>query len=240
MEEFSMTKRHAHEVLDALLKLEMIRPCEFQHDKNMVSYETTIRGNALGMAKAGKPLKRASAGNVLWELLGRVKAVNDRQDLAYTVESVVVFGSYLSDAKRVNDLDVAVELKPRSTDDATWERLCNASHERAEAAGRRFRNVVEQVGWPQLEVLGILKNRSRTTSFCEWKSLHQTAVTMSQLCGTVQLGNPLIDRGLDWHRIKNIVRFWTDIPLSPLRLYRGGGVWSQICQKLTRIGWVAR
>jgi len=109
MEEFSMTKRHAHEVLDALLKLEMISPCEFQHDKNMVSYETTIRGNALGMAKAGKPLKRASAGNVLWELLGRVKAVNDRQDLANTVESVVVSGSYLSDAKRVNDLDVAVD-----------------------------------------------------------------------------------------------------------------------------------
>jgi hypothetical protein len=108
-----MTKRHAHEVLDALLKLEMISPYEFQHDKNMVSYETTIRGNALGMRR---PV----------------------------------------------------------------------------------------------------------------------------LCGTGQLGNPLIDRGPDWHRIKNIVRFWTDIPMSPLRLYRGGGVWSQICQKLTRIGWVAR
>lgn len=110
-------------------------------------------------------------GTVLRELLARVKAVNARQDLAYRVESVVVFGSYLSKAKRVNDLDVAVELKRRSTDDVTWERLCNASHERAAAAGRRFRNVVEQVGWPQLEVLGILKNRSRTISFCEWKSL---------------------------------------------------------------------
>jgi hypothetical protein len=171
MAEFSMSKRRAQDMLDALLKLEMISPCEFQHDKKMVCYETTILGNALGMAKAGRSVKRASAGAVLRELLDRVKAVNDRQDLAYRVESVVVFGSYLSEAKRVNDLDVAVELKPRSTDDATWERLRNASHERAAAAGRRFRNVVEQVGWPQLEVLGILKNRSRTISFCEWKSL---------------------------------------------------------------------
>lgn len=171
MQEFSMSKRRAQGVLDALLKLEMISPCEFQHDKKMVCYETTIRGNALGMAKASKPVTRASAGSVLRGLLSRVKAVNDRQDLAYKVESVVVFGSYLSEAKRVNDLDVAVELKPRSTDDATWERLCNASHERAAVAGRRFRNVVEQVGWPQLEVLGILKNRSRTISFCDWKSL---------------------------------------------------------------------
>jgi hypothetical protein len=40
-------------------------------------------------------------------------------------------------------------------------------------SGRRFRNVVEEVGWPQLEVLYILKNRSRTISFCEWKSLLQ-------------------------------------------------------------------
>lgn len=171
MEEFSMNKRRAQDVLDALLKLEMISPCEFQHDKKMVCYETTILGNALGMAKAGRPVKRVSAGAVLLELLDRVKAVNDRQDLAYRVESVVVFGSYLSKAKRVNDLDVAVELKPRSSDGANWERLCNASHERAETAGRRFRNVVEQVGWPQLEVLGILKSRSRTISFCEWKSL---------------------------------------------------------------------
>jgi|SRR5271166_3742789 len=173
MEEFSMSKRRAQDVLDSLLKLEMISPCEFQHDKKMVCYETTILGNAVGMAKAGRPVKRASAGRVFRELLDRVKAVNDRQDLAYRVESVVVFGSYLSEAKRVNDLDVAVELKPRSSDDATWERLCKASYERAEVAGRRFRNVVEQVGWPQLEVLGILKNRSRTISFCEWQSLLQ-------------------------------------------------------------------
>jgi hypothetical protein len=31
----------------------------------MVSYQTTIRGNALGMAKAGKPVTRASAEEVL-------------------------------------------------------------------------------------------------------------------------------------------------------------------------------
>ncbi len=138
-----MSKRRAQEVLGALLKLEMISRCEFQPDKKMVCYETTIRGNALGMAKASKPVKRASAGTVLRELLDRVKAINNRQNLPYRVESVVVFGSYLSEAKRVNDLDVAVELKPRSADDAAWERPCEASHERAAADGRWFRNVVQ-------------------------------------------------------------------------------------------------
>jgi hypothetical protein len=39
----------------------MISRCEFQHDKKMVSYQTTIKGNALGMAKAGKGRVEPSA-----------------------------------------------------------------------------------------------------------------------------------------------------------------------------------
>src|SRR5579859_7225208 len=40
-------------------------------------------------------------------------------------------------------------------------------------------------------------------------------------------------------RFRN-VHFCTDILLSPLRLCRGGLVWPHICQKHTRIGWVAK
>jgi ABC-type oligopeptide transport system ATPase subunit len=66
-EEFSVTKRQAEKILAELRKLEMISQCEFQHDKKMVSYQTTIKGNALGMAKAGKSVTRASADEVLRE-----------------------------------------------------------------------------------------------------------------------------------------------------------------------------
>jgi hypothetical protein len=113
MDELPVTKRQAEKLLTELLKLEMISRCEFQHDKKMVSYQTTIRGNALGMAKAGKPVTRASAEEVLRKFLDRVRLVNGRQELAHSVESVVVFGSYLSDAKRLNDLDIAVELRAK-------------------------------------------------------------------------------------------------------------------------------
>jgi Nucleotidyl transferase AbiEii toxin, Type IV TA system len=171
MDELSVTKRQAEKLLTELLKLEMISRCEFQHDKKMVSYQTTIRGNALGMAKAGKPVTRASAEEVLRKFLDRVRVVNGRQELAHSVESVVVFGSYLSDAKRLNDLDIAVELRAKWHDDASFQNYRNASLDRARARGRRFRNMVEEVCWPQLEVVSILKNRSRTISFCEWNSL---------------------------------------------------------------------
>ena len=173
MKEFSVTRREAQNILEELLKLEMICMCELQGKGEMVSYQTTMKGNALGMAKASRPITRASAERVLRELLDRVLAVNDRSELAYRVESVVVFGSYLSKTERLNDLDIAVELKARRDDDASFESLRKASMERALASGRRFRNVVEEVGWPQIEVLSILKNRSRTISLCEWKSLFE-------------------------------------------------------------------
>lgn len=60
-QEFSLTKAQAENVLDALVNVKMISRCEFQHDKKMMCYETTIQGNALGMAKASRPVKRESA-----------------------------------------------------------------------------------------------------------------------------------------------------------------------------------
>ena len=137
-----MTKRQAEKLLTELLKLEMISRCEFQHDKKMVSYQTTITGNALGMAKAGKPVTRASAEEVLRKFLDRVRVVNSRQELAHSVESVVVFGSYLSDAKRLNDLDIAVELRAKWHDEASFQKLSEGKSR----SGARERAAVPELG----------------------------------------------------------------------------------------------
>jgi len=93
--------------------------------------------------------------------------------LAYSVESVVVFGSYLTDRTKLNDLDIGVELTRRGKEKATDEKLQKERIARAFACGRRFGNLVEELFWPRTEVLLILKNRSRVISFCEWESLFQ-------------------------------------------------------------------
>ena len=152
------------------MKLELIRKREFQPDKNVVHYGTTIQGNALALAKAGKPVSRTSADRVLQEFLDRVKIVNQRSDLAYGVASVVVFGSYFTVRTTLNDLDIGVELTKKGENEATDEKLQEESMARAFANGRRFGNLVEELFWPRREVLLILKNRSRTISFCEWES----------------------------------------------------------------------
>jgi predicted nucleotidyltransferase len=170
-EEFSITKRKAVRLIAELVKLELVRKSEFQPEKNIVRYETTIQGNALALAKAGKPVSRATADRVLQEFLDRVKRVNEQSELAYSVESVVVFGSYLTDRTKLNDLDIGVELTRRGKEKATDEKLQKERIARAFACGRRFGNLVEELFWPRTEVLLILKNRSRVISFCEWESL---------------------------------------------------------------------
>ena len=137
----------------------------------MVHYETTIKGNAFGMANAAKPVSRKYAEGVLREFLAGIKTVNGREDLAYRVESVVIFGSYLKGAPHLNDLDRAVELIGKWNDNAPYRSACRPSMERARSSGRRFRNVVDEVSWPRTEVLFLPKNRSRTISLCERDSL---------------------------------------------------------------------
>jgi predicted nucleotidyltransferase len=102
-----------------------------------------------------------------------VKRVNEQSELAYIVESVVVFGSYLTDRTKLNDLDIGVELTRRGKEKATGKKLQKERIARAFACGRRFGNLIEELFWPRTEVLLILKNRSRVISFCEWESLFQ-------------------------------------------------------------------
>jgi hypothetical protein len=131
-----------------------------------------MRGNGLAFAKAGKAVARATADRVLGGFLDRVRTVNRRDELAFGVHSVIIFGSYLSASERLNDLDIAVELKPK-WDDSRYESACKSSTERAGATGRHFPDFLHQLAWPQTEVMLILKNRSRTITFCEWESLFE-------------------------------------------------------------------
>jgi hypothetical protein len=89
---FLLSRQKAEQRIEELVKLDLIRRSDTQLDKEVVSYETTIQGNAFGMARAGKPVSRESTEKVLREFLERVNAVNERGDLAHRVESVIVFG----------------------------------------------------------------------------------------------------------------------------------------------------
>jgi len=127
-------------------------------------WENTMKGNSLAMATAARPVTRATAERALAQFLDRVSAVNAEDEFAFRVERVVVFGSYLTSASKLNDLDLLVDLAPRYGNSTRQELLEQSSVARAIQRGRRFRDSMEQVIWPRMEVEYFLKNRSRTLS----------------------------------------------------------------------------
>lgn len=75
-------------------------------------YETTVAGNALAGAKKLKPMTRAKATALLNDVVAAAHAINADADMAYRVSYLGIFGSYLSDAGELNDLDITHVLSP--------------------------------------------------------------------------------------------------------------------------------
>lgn len=130
-------------------------------------YSRTTKGNRLALASAAPPLKRRTGERQLQAFLERVTIVNGDPYYLYCVSRVVLFGSMLTAAPRVSDVDVAIEMQPK-LDQA---RQRPAEDERVLYArlveGRRFRNIVDEVCWPKQEVRLFLKSRSRAISIHE-------------------------------------------------------------------------
>lgn len=130
-------------------------------------WRTTLTGNALANASAASPIARATADRVVTELLARAEQVNANPDYAYYVERLTLFGSYLGTAPTVGDVDVAVYLTLRHTDQELQRQLEDQRIDAACAAGRYFSTSIDQIIWPWYEVVLFLKHRSRTLSLHE-------------------------------------------------------------------------
>ncbi len=158
---FRVTRRRAQRVIQRLVALGYVQETSVKGDR---SFKRTLAGSALAQASAAPPLRRATADRKLSEFLARVRQINGDDYYLYRVKRAVVFGSYLTDAERINDIDVAIELAPRWRDPEKHETLSESRVERAKIEGRRFGNIVHEVTWPQTEIWLALKARSRAIS----------------------------------------------------------------------------
>jgi predicted nucleotidyltransferase len=127
-------------------------------------WHNTIKGNSLANASAAKPVGRQKANKAFAEFMGRVNQVNQDPYFLYEVVQVALFGSYITDANTVNDVDVAVDLTPK--EDALNLRSHMNDQRRQEACekGIRFKNTTEYVCWPEIEVWKFLKGHSHVIS----------------------------------------------------------------------------
>ena len=175
----------AADFLRNLVDLGLIEEVEKSRDGGLI-FQVTNYGLALANASAAKPIYRKTAERVLEELLERVHIVNATSKYLYRVESVVLFGSMLSDVERLGDVDVAIDLQPKVREEGSFQEWCMARRSVAEAEGRSFRTIFDWATWPRREILLLLKARSRSLSLHELQQLTR----MVNVSYVVLLGDP--------------------------------------------------
>ena len=92
-----------------------------------------------------------------------------RTVFAAELKTVVLFGSYATDAPMVGDVDLAVELEPKFPPGSPEQTALEAA--RRDTEHYCPRNLVEQIGWGMVEVYRVLQGRSPTLSVCEWGAM---------------------------------------------------------------------
>lgn len=127
-------------------------------------YKRSLAGSTFAQASAAQPLRRGAAERKLADFRARVRRINEDDHYLYRVKKVLVFGSYLTGAECINDIDIAIELANRWQDFDKHQALHDARVHEATRNGRRFGNISEELSWPEREVLLALKGRSRSIS----------------------------------------------------------------------------
>jgi hypothetical protein len=127
-------------------------------------FTTTIKGCALALATAAKPIRRATAERLVREVLERAEAVNADGRYLYGVGKILAFGSYLTDCPTLGDVDLAVELKSRHPDQDTLPEKLLSYSKAAEVGGRQFASFFDRLSWPTDEIYRLLKGSSTAIS----------------------------------------------------------------------------
>ncbi len=153
------------EILD-----ELVRQGCYEAGENHLGepyWENTIQGNTLALATAAKLVKRETADWALAEFLTRVLEVNRNPNYLFKVTRVVLFGSYLEDTQRLDFVELAIETASKIDSPDQREALYL---ERRQASQRNFKDFMEYLGWPLIEVWRFLKSRSRIISLYDYRS----------------------------------------------------------------------
>ncbi len=164
-------KREGSVFLRGLAALGLVEPAEHMPTGEAEAYEISSRGLAFANASAARPITRRTAESALAQFMERLHAVNGNAEYLYRVESAVLFGSMLTEIERLGDVDLAVELSPKVTEDKAFRRWCDRRRHAAQEAGRRFGSTFDWVVWPRKEVFQALRGRVRTLSIHEWDQI---------------------------------------------------------------------
>jgi hypothetical protein len=130
------------------------------------TYEAKFQVSPLGTRLAAKrllpPIPRAKADKMVADMLTRARNINDSAKLLCRISKIIVFGSFVTDAEDLGDIDVSVEIERKHVEGMRW---IDAAVARAKASGRQL-DETQMLDYPRREVMRLLKDRNRYIQFC--------------------------------------------------------------------------
>ena len=127
-------------------------------------YELTGYGNRFAKSTARKPILRKTAERLIKEFVERSHKVREDPYFLYKVKRAIVFGSYLTNKDKINDIDIAIELIPKDNDSDKHIKLIKKRIDEAQNKGRKFNSYHDALFWPIAEVHSFLRGRSPSIS----------------------------------------------------------------------------
>jgi predicted nucleotidyltransferase len=132
-------------------------------------YEITDAAPRLANVKMLKRINRSKADLYVAELLRRADDINANAELLYRVKRITAFGSYITDAADLGDVDIAVELECKFPSGQRVE----ANKARARASGRLNLSLFDELSFGEREVKRLLRGRNRYISLTNYDSLEE-------------------------------------------------------------------
>ena len=148
----------AVKVLNELLKLGFIE--RNIDETNSDTYPVTLQGNSLGNAKAIPSISRAKADALFDSFMQRVKEVNKNPQYLYKISRVDLFGSYITNAETVNDIDIGYKLEKKGRDRDKWRVKDRQQVRKAIHSGVNFNSFMDDLFYTRRIVQKYLKSRS--------------------------------------------------------------------------------
>ena len=137
----------------------------FIEKSSLDCYKTTLKGEALRIARCVPPIKRDKADKIVKDFMQRVEEIKNNDYFLYRVSKILLFGSYIKeDAVDFGDIDIAFDLERKTEDAGEFEKLNSEFIEKAKDEGKSFSSYIEKLFYSETVVILKLKNRSRYIS----------------------------------------------------------------------------
>jgi hypothetical protein len=164
----SIVRRAGLDIADELVDEGLLQVCEKNRDGGPW-YEITDAAPRLANAKMLKRINRSKADFYVAELLRRADEINANHELLCRVKRITAFGSYITDAADLGDIDIAVKLEFKLPS----EQRAEANKARAEASRRLNLSLLDRLSFGESEVKHLLRGRNRYISFTNYDDLEK-------------------------------------------------------------------